>query len=272
MAKRRLWILLILIMGGTGSATQAQQKQFQSGSGTVSIAPGGAAYFQTFDSLSTGTSTSSNSLPIGWYVFESGTGGAVDGKYIADDGGNPGGNIYAYGTGTQSERALGMLQSGTLAPTIGVRFTNNTGATLSGGNLSYFAEFWRRGDTGRSDRLDFQYSTNATSLSLGTWVDVSALGYSSPAGSTTGSLVGNANRTQISGTLSGLSVADGGDIWFRWVDFPLSGANDGIAVDDLSFTPNTPVPEPATIGLVAAAGLGAVTLIRRSRRAKHDAA
>jgi hypothetical protein len=50
-----------------------------------------------------------------------------------------------------------------------------------------------------------------------------------------------------------------------------SGNDDTFAIDDVQLT-YSPVPEPATVGLVAAAGLGAAALVRRPRRAKGGAA
>jgi hypothetical protein len=69
-----------------------------------------------------------------------------------------------------AERALGGLQSGTLIPVFGACFTNNSGAALAGPAIGYTGEEWRLGAAGRLDRLDFQFSTNATSLNTGTWI------------------------------------------------------------------------------------------------------
>jgi hypothetical protein len=266
---RRLYTLALFAVGVVGGAAPAQTP-IQFGSGSVSITGGGAASFENFDSLATNNSGSNNTLPLGWYASEAGAATTVNGQYTASEGSVSGGDTYSFGGARQTDRALGTVSSASFTPIIGVRLTNNTGAQLAGGNISYYGELWRRGASGRSDGLNFQYSTNATTLNTGTWLDASTLSYTSPAGSGSGlSLDGNANRTQISGTLSGLSVADGGDVWFRWVDVPLSGSNDGMGIDDFSFTPaDNPVPEPASVGLVAAVGLGAAALMRRRRRAK----
>ena len=87
----------------------------QSGAGEVSLATAGT---QNFDTLSTGTSPSA-ALPTGWYISETGAGGAADGQYIGGDGSGNGGNLYSFGTGTSSERALGTLLSGNVKPIIG---------------------------------------------------------------------------------------------------------------------------------------------------------
>ena len=54
-------------------------------------------------------------------------------------------------------------------------------------DVAYTGEQWRLGTAGRPDRLDFQYSLDATSLTTGTWTDVDALDYSTT--DTTGTAV-----------------------------------------------------------------------------------
>jgi hypothetical protein len=131
--------------------------------------------------------------------------------------------------------------------------------------ISYTGEQWRLGLDNRNaaDRLDFQYSLDATNLTVGTWIDVDALDFNSP--TTTGTvntLDGNApaNRTALGGTITGLSIANGATFWIRLTDFNISNADDGLAVDDFSLTARgtTSVPEPSTLALLglALAGVG----------------
>jgi predicted extracellular nuclease len=105
-------------------------------------------------------------------------------------------------------------------------------------------EQWRLGQVGRGpDRLDFEYNLTATSLTtVSGWVDVNALDLSSPVTTgTVGALDGNAaaNRTPVAGTITGLSIAPGQTFWVRWADFNVTGADDGLGVDDFSLTPHT---------------------------------
>jgi len=91
--------------------------------------------------------------------------------------------------------------------------------------------------------LDFQYSTDATSLTSGTWTDVNTLDcLSTVTTGTTGALNGNdaANRNAVSGSVPSLSIANGTTFWIRWLDFNATGADDGLAVDDFSLTPEVP--------------------------------
>ena len=102
---------------------------------------------------------------------------------------------------------------------------------------------WRAGVLNRNaaDRLDFQLSTDATSLTTGTWVDYDSLDFNSPnLIATAGALNGNAaaNQTSVSFSITGLSIAQR-----RVLLDPLdgfrhhAGSDDGLAVDDFSLTP-----------------------------------
>ncbi|MEO7263391.1 MAG: hypothetical protein ABIW38_00695, partial [Ferruginibacter sp.] len=190
-------------------------------------------YSQDFNTLA--LTGSSSTLPTGWKLFESGTGANL--TYGADDGGLNSGNTYSYGTTSSTERAFGGLQSGSVNPTIGVQFTNTSGATINSITVTYTGEQWRLGATGRLDKLDFQYSQDASALNNGTWTDVNSLDFNAPVtAGTVGALDGNAiaNKTNISFTITGLSIINGTSFWFRWNDFNPAGSDDGLAVDDFS--------------------------------------
>src|ERR1051325_2425570 len=171
----------------------------------VSLTAVGVAYTQDFNTLAnTGTSST---VPTGWAFSETGT--AANTTYTAGTGSGNAGDTYSFGAASNTERAFGGLQSGALIPTIGACFTNNTGGSVTSLVISYTGEQWRLGTAGRADRIDFQYSTNATSLTTGTWIDVDSLDFSSPV--TTGplgALDGNssANRTNISFTIPNLTI------------------------------------------------------------------
>ena len=149
------------------------------------------------------------------------------------------------------------MQSGSLNPTIGASFTNNTGSTITELSISYTGEQWRLGTSGRTDRIDFQLSTNATSLNTGIWTDYNSLDFSGPISSgTVGALDGNnaANRTTISFTITGLSIPNGSTFWIRWLSFDAAGADDGLAVDDFSLTPLSTDQPPEVASTVPANG------------------
>lgn len=211
---------------------------------------GGAPPVQDFNTLA--ASGTSAALPDGWYLAESGTN--ADATYAADNGALNSGNSYSYGATGSSERALGTLQSGSVAPMIGAQLRNDSSNTLSEIVVSYTGEEWRLGVAGRSDLLVFEFSTNAISLAdaAATWNAVPALDLATPnTAATAGALDGNAaaNRTSISATISGLALAPNATVWVRWRDTNISGSDDGLAIDDVSFaidgTP--PVDEPPTV-------------------------
>jgi hypothetical protein len=192
----------------------------------------GQPYSQDFNTLA--SSGTSSSLPSGWFFVESGSN--ANALYTAGTGSGSSGDTYSFGL-TSSDRSLGGLQSGSLTPVLGAYFINNTGAVITSIKITYKGEQWRLGATGRADALDFQYSLDATSLTAGTWTDVNSLDFSSPVSiGTVGALDGNlsSNQSQISHTLSGLTLAAGAGIFIRWNDFNASGADDGLAIDDFT--------------------------------------
>ena len=208
---------------------------------------GGTPSVQTFDSLAiTGTSST---LPNGWYIVESGSNANT--TYAADDGTLLTGNTYSYGAAGSSDRALGGLQSGSLNPTIGAQLRNDSGNTLTHIDVSYTGEQWRIGLPGRQDRLQAQYSLNATTLNdaNATWTSIAALDFLSPnTMSPAGKLDGNAagNRTAISASITGLNLAPSATLWLRWIDVNVASNDDGLAIDDISFTVDgTPPPDIA---------------------------
>jgi len=218
-----------------------RQLQRVRAAGIISIAELNAAHLTDFNTLAV-RGTDNTALPEGWELAESGGGARDNEQYAADSGTSNAGDVYSYGNGEEPERALGMLRSGTLIPTIGAAYQNNTGRAVRQITISYTGEHWRLGaTTARPDRIDFQYSLNATSItdSNATWTDVNGLDFESPVTSgTVGALNGNAapNRTAKSFTISGLNVSNGGAIYIRFTDFDPAGADDGLAIDDFSMT------------------------------------
>ena len=213
--------------------------------GQISITSMGLELSQDFDSLA--NAGTSSKLPTGWAFLE--TGFVANGNYMSNDGSDIAGDTYSYGTGFNSDRALGGLRTDLLVPSMGVAYINQTGAVINSFAITYTGEEWRLGTSGRTDQLDFQYSLNATSLSTGTWVDFNTLDFITPSTSLVGPKNGNlpANRTNITATISGLAVADGATFWFRWTDFNAAGSDDGLGIDDYRFRPNC-IPATANAG------------------------
>jgi len=207
--------------------------------GAISLTTLGTAYTQDFNTLAN-SGTANTAVPMGWEFSESGTNANT--FYRAGTGSDNNGDTYSFGAIGSSERAFGGLLSGSVNPTIGAQFTNNTGDTVTSLDISYIGEMWRAGVLNRNaaDRLDFQLSTNATSLTTGTWVDYDSLDFNSPNINTAvGALNGNSagNQTAISFPITGLSIPNGSSFWIRWTDFNIASSDDGLAVDNFSLTP-----------------------------------
>jgi uncharacterized protein len=208
---------------------------------SISLTSFGLPYTQDFNTLA--SSGTSSTLPAEWLIAESGTN--ANSTYTAGTGSGTTGDTYSFGT-TAADRALGGLQSGTLIPSFGISFTNNIGGAITSLLVGYTGEQWRLGAAGRVDRLDFQYSLDASSLTTGTWIDFDTLDFTAPVSlGTVGALDGNAspNRTVISPVAIPISIGTGSTFWIRWTDFNATGADDGLAIDDFSLTARGTVEE-----------------------------
>ena len=227
------FVIVALVVLGTPFGAQVAQ------AGTP-ISLTGGSYTQDFDTLA--TSGTSNVLTVaGWELSETGSSSRVNGAYAAGTGSDGTGDTYSYGAASSPERALGTLFSGTITPTIGAAFANHTGGPIAGLAIAYVGEQWRLGTANRGpDRLDFQLSTDATSLMSGTWTDMDVLDFNTPVtAGALGARDGNAaaNRVAVSATLTGLAIAPGATFWIRWLDFNASGADDGLAIDSFTLSP-----------------------------------
>jgi hypothetical protein len=232
------------------------------------VALGSTSYTQNFNTLaSTGTSSA---LPAGWQIREEGTN--ADGTYLASTGSDTAGTSYSFGSSGSSDRALGSIGSGSLSPIYyGAFFTNALSSAIDTVGLSFRNEQWRRGNS-TDERVTFEYSLNATSLSDGTWTAVSLFDLL-PVSTTgaAGATDGNAIFQALSGTIDVANIAVGGRFAIRWTDVNSGGNDYGLAIDDLALTLTpvaaTPaVPEPATWATMIG-GFGLVGGALRRRRA-----
>lgn len=231
-----------------------------------------AHVFQTEDFNSLATATGS-ALPAGWSLLETGSGANT--TYGATNGSSSTGNTYSFGATSDAERSLGSVRTSSVASVFGVVLTNQTGATLTQVDLQYVGEQWRLGALGRTDRLDFAYSLDATSLATGTWLDLDALDLIAPVTSgVTGALDGNSaeNQLLVSQSISGLNLAPGATLWLRWSDFDATGSDDGLAIDNFSArgvaatTSVSSVPDRLSFGWVVGTFVACVVATMRFRR------
>jgi endonuclease I len=217
----------------------------QVGSGAVAFNGGATQDFNTLASSGTGST-----LPVGWYFREAS--GTTQTTYQADDGTLNQANVMSYGSGGSTDRGFGVLPgnalggSGSVVADIGARLTNGSGTTISSLQIAFVTELWLyQGAAG--ERFAFEYSTDASSLTSGTWTPFVALDAVTPAASGNGKKDGNlaANRTAVSGTITGLNLAAGSDLWVRWRATNLAGNDNGLAIDDVVF--GTPVDNPPAL-------------------------
>lgn len=207
--------------------------------GQISLTSVGAAYTQNFDSMGATTV-----YPTGWNAIRASGSGTV-GQALTltvNDGTSNTGAVFNVGSAVSStDRAIGTLASGATVPAFGAQFTNNTGAPITSVAISFNEEQWRTGGDSVVETVAFSYSTNATSISTGTWVPVTDLDLVEilTSDNTNSSVNGNlpVNRLSKSFTIAGLNIANGGTLYIKWTDKNEAGSDGMYAIDDFSLTP-----------------------------------
>jgi hypothetical protein len=212
-----------------------------------SITTLGSPLTENFNTLATAgtTNTWTDNSTIGGLFGQFGLQPTNPTVYIADAGTSNTGGIHSYGTGTNTERALGSVGSNTTGDIFyAFRLTNNTGTTITSLDVAYVGEQWRNGGNTSPQQLDFQYQVVAPGTITDSnvpptgWIDFNGLDFVSPiVGATAAALDGNAaaNRTAKSDTITA-TVNAGQEIWIRWKDTNDAGNDHGLAIDDLSVT------------------------------------
>lgn len=199
----------------------------------------GGAYQQNFDEMG----QAGTALPTGWTAVRLAGSGLTNQALVpvVSTGNSTSGAVYNVGSASSADRALGSLSSSTTIPAFGVVFKNTSGAAITQLKIDAVMEQWRSGS--RDDRLEsleFEYSTNATSIFSGTWVAIPSLDLVEKLTATNiaEAVDGNqaANRTPVSGTFS-VSLADGATLYLRWKDTDVTGSDGLYALDDLTVTP-----------------------------------
>ena len=216
------------------------------------IAPGillSGSYFQDFNLLAnTGTANPwvDNVTIAGWYSTRL--------TYNASDGSSNAGALYSFGSTASTDRALGSVGSGSTGTVFyGARFKNNTGTAITSLKISYRGEQWRNGGNASAQTVNFAYQSSAsalTSLTAGTWTNVSNLNFTSPVvGASAATLNGNltTNSTIISFAITGLNIPAGNELMLRWEDIDHSGNDHGLGIDSLTVEANPSDPNPPVV-------------------------
>ena len=200
-----------------------------------------SAVTENFNTLGTGATAS---LPSGWKMSAAGAGTTagyataanVTATTQAAGSGNPStGGRYNWGDGTTStDRAIGFMTSGSYASPNGVmvQYQNNTGGTISALAVSFDIERYRINSAAASVTL-------VTSTDGTTWTAASA-------GDSGAFTTGTSSYTFTGGTvvsksfnLTGLSIASGGSIYFKWNFNTTGGNSQGLGLDNVSVTATT---------------------------------
>lgn len=191
--------------------------------------------------------------------------------YNISDGFNGSGELYHYRQeDLAGDGALGGRPNNTSGDqVIALQVRNNTGGTLDAFSLGYTGEQWIHGTGagGNSFVVSYQLASLPDLVDNTGWNEVAALQFDSPH-------VGSASTTTLDGSLAvnqtvvssvettGLSWADGTDLWIRWYNANESGIDQGIGVEDIVFSA-TAVPEPSSYAFLASIAIMAFTAVRR---------
>jgi hypothetical protein len=146
--------------------------------------------------------------------------------------------VISFGTDGQTDRALGLLATGNQIDRFGLLLRNDTTGTLGQITIAFTGEQWRRGDVMMPDALTFEYGI-ATSLDATGLTADTGLTFTAPI--TTGTSIaldGNAaaNHKSVTETIMGLAWAPGSTLVLRWTTTTQTGKDDGLAIDDFSFS------------------------------------
>lgn len=269
-----LGIACWLALGGSA------QGQTALGYGTI-----GSTYSQNFDSLpNTGTFTlgaGANAIydfanapftsptttgMAGWGFQNT----ASNARFTVDDGNGNTGSVYSYGTTSATDRALGLLASSTNISRFGLVLVNNTGSTLDSFTITFTAEQWHRGSS-TAETLTFAYAVGAAvTLNTGTFVNVTSLNApSTGTGAQNSATDGNNATNRIAGitaTVTGVNWQAGQQLVIRWSDTNDTGNDDGISVDDFSFSATIPETSTWVTGFLAVGALSATLWRRKAAR------
>ena len=243
----------------------------------ISYDTAGSTYTEDFDSglpADVGNfAWSDDDVFAGWYAYQLGTSGAPT-EYRKTNGISSQAQVFQWRESSSAgDGAFGTKPNDTTGSIItGIRIANNTGITLSEIAIGYTGEQWYESSEVQNNQLVVSYQVgNPDNLSDGAWTEISALEFNSPQNTGAGTKInGNdaANRQVFSPTTVALTGWDSGtELWIRWYDTNSSGVDQGLAIDDFSFTA---VPEPEQFAGLLGLGSLAIAFLRRPRRSNKQ--
>lgn len=216
---------------------------------------------QNFNTLATTGTTNAwtnNSTISSWFSQRTGTGTT----YEATTGTASAGNLYSFGSTSNTDRAIGTIGSGGAAAgnfAHGVLLRNTSGNIISSITVTYTLEQWRNGNNTTPNVVTFWYRTSTSTISSLTpnnntgWTQVSALSRQSPINTgTAGALDGNAtaNKSTLTNiSIPSLSLANNSYIMLKWEDPDHTGTDHGLGIDDVTISWTTSsAPTPTITG------------------------
>lgn len=162
---------------------------------------------------------------------------------VGNGSGNTGG-LYSYAETGTSDRWLGLFASSTTTPAAGLALVNNSGATITSISVSFTAAQWRSPNSGGAvNTTSFAYGFSSNAAITSTSFLSSAAMISNPAGDL---VSGAATTSAVSGSpveqsskaflITDVTWQPGETLYIRWRDTDNTGADAGLAIDDLTIT------------------------------------
>lgn len=216
--------------------------------GQVSVVTSGL-YTQDFGTSNIGAWTN-NVTFTGWY-YDNPAADFIPGTQNVAGWGTPpnGGGVYTYRCGTNhmigtrpsNGSGGGPCTGQTCGHGVGVRFQNNTGATIESIEVTYTGyQLSTAQDGNNTNRLFFAYRIGAlvNDITAGGWTSVPALDYISPNNNATcgGNQIAGSGTCLTNSTMTAcldISIPNGQEIMLRWWDSNNSCNDPHLAIDDI---------------------------------------
>jgi len=191
-------------------------------------------------------------LPFGWRMAASTsspswTTAATTVTREASSGTPTAGGTYNWGSDT--DRAVGAMTSSSFASpnNLLVKIRNNSGGTIDALSISYQAERYRVNTAAAS--VELFYSLNGTTWTAITAGDIATSEF--PTGSSAYDFANPLTITRSGIAQTGLGLADGAIIYFRWNINTTGASSQGIGIDDISIViPSAPTVATGTAGSI----------------------
>ena len=212
----------------------------------------------------------------GWTMSNYG-GSSGNTEYRAQNGsqaGSAGRGVVSFGTTSSSDRALGTLATSNQISRFGLTLLNSSNVTYTNFDLDFTVEHWRQGEDGIVNNVPYFYlvastladATIGSTASPPGFVQFGDFGTPNPAPVDPLDFFGEipldgnlpANQTVVNEFVGGITWSPGTWLVLRWDGKDVTGQDNGLAIDNLSFSAGVPEPTGAVLAGVAAIVLGAV--------------